>query len=245
MLKKTRILVLTVGLVGGVMLLATPAEAAEWVAFSLSHARLDYTVSGNNLKVREHQATDIPPNPTFKVEYVVDGDIQAIAYSQDPANYDFLLDVNLVQAGANNWTASGTFTFTDQYLTTAASATFTSTAIAFTPKGGATGELEVAGNLEPSSGSSILSTASLGDPWQYDGEFGDDLSVPGASGYDRGWLVTLKFGIVANDLDDFLSEDQLDLQQGYAYGEIFPAPAAVVLGFIGLSLVGWRMRRMA
>jgi len=71
------------------------------------------------------------------------------------------------------------------------------------------------------------------------------VSIENWSSYDNGEVLTTQFlTLGAMDEDTFLGANR-DVTGGWASGTIVPAPTAFILGLLGLTAVGWRMRRYA
>jgi hypothetical protein len=146
-------------------------------------------------------------------------------------------------------------TFTDtNTASNAVKADFTSSSIAIMY--GAAGYLEIRGYLGTSSGQDSILLSTRGDPWKFMGEASSTPNSPDADGVDgqitraqraaqdNGTLICMKFAIGQDSLDTLFGVDR-SLGGGEVKGSIVPAPAAVVLGLMGLGLVGVWMRRYA
>jgi len=181
-------------------------------------------------------------------------------------------DVTPTVSGDNKWAASGTMMISskvdengapaDEHIVMLAD--FNATQFVFddmTTQAAPMGvdkEFRVVGRLNPYTGpdyteydhESIL----IGDdPWEftgynYDTDLFETLSVENPEAYTAGELTTVHFKInVDPDVDtlDELFEADRSSPQGDAFGKVIPAPAALILGLLGLSIVGIRMRRHA
>ena len=250
-----------VALVAAVLAMPAAARADLAVTFDLSQAKMTYTASSQILTATEGTASTFTVNleemrPTSTV--VLDRAMISGGSSGNP--FDFLLTMKLTDLpGVDNWSATGVLTFTDTYTdSNAVMADFKSSSIAIMY--GAAGYLEIRGYLSTSSGQDSILLSTRGDPWKF---MGQDWNTPGPSegepdadgvdgqitraeraAQDNGALVCMKFAIGEGSLDTLFSGDR-SIGSGQVMGSVVPAPAAVVLGLMGLGMVGMWMRRYA
>ncbi len=163
-------------------------------------------------------------------------------------SFNLNLQLNLTHLGVESWGGTGTIQFTDTNTATpAVLATVAITSIQIVA-----GDLQIQGLL--SNGTGIL--VNRGNPWVYVGQQAvpgkaDGDSVPGqitvgnVASYTTGTLLTLQFAVPGNGSLDTLFGVDRTLESGEVKGSIVPAPAAVLLGAMGLGLVGWVKRRYA
>ena len=223
------------------MLVATPAMA-DMVTYDMGQATLDYTRSSNRLLVQES---------TLSMLYLELDDPYGVALDNvavvGGAYFNLVLDLQMTQLGPNNWLALGTFKFTDTTLATnAVEAGMVSTSI----KADGT-SLRIEGYLQDMNPPTIL--VNRGDPWVFagnadnggadaDGTYGQ-ITVPNSQSYDGGTILTLKFGYTGT-VDGFFGADQ-NVGGGEVKGAIVPVPGAVLLGLLGLSAAGLKLRKYA
>jgi len=233
---------------GALLLASMPAQAEIAVTFDMNSARLDYTLSSSNLTVRETAGSvfDVRKENTTALTILDTARIDGGSF------FDLFLDLTMTDLpGANNWSAAGSLKFTDSTTTTfGVEAIFSSTGV-YTLFGN--NVLVIEGRLSPLSGSTIL--VNYGDPWTYVGQeniglegnqdgMNGQFSIDNPENYSQGDLVTLKFGLGGLSLDALFGANRM-LAGGEVKGMIVPAPAAVVLGALGLGLVGWVRRKWA
>ena len=224
---------------------ATPVMADLVLTYEIDRATLTFTQTTNNLQVTETATSDLFVTKMNDVTFATLDD----ALVDGGANFNLLLDLILVdEPGANNWSATGSMKFTDTTTATyAVEAAVTSTSIAING-----GELEIKGYLyDLAPNTSIL--VNRGDPWVFagNGDVGpadedgtaNQVTMGNRETYDGGQLVTIKFG-VSGTLDDLFSANQT-LSNGEVKGQVVPAPAAVLLGLLGLSVAGIKLRKFA
>lgn len=217
---------------------------ASIVTFDLNSAKLVYTVGDKKLNVTENDGSDFLVRKEDGFGGVID-----TAKLTGGAEFDFLTALTLVDlAGANNWSASGTLSFTDKFASNAVEATFTSTSIE-----NVDGDLEIRGILSVISGTTPL-LVNRGDPWVFTGtsaiggepEEGavGSISIGNVSQFLNGTLLTLKVGIGGQTLDTLFGSDFTKFG-GESKGKIIPAPGALLLGMMGIGLVSRLRRRLA
>ncbi|MCX5674712.1 MAG: hypothetical protein NTX87_06865, partial [Planctomycetota bacterium] len=182
------------------------------------------------------------------------------------APFNFTLTLDMTQNGPEMWSATGSLLVSDQTTATnAIEAHFRSTNILI--KNGSGYTLNIDGILSPLSGESIL--VNRGDPWRFAGDgnvyhvtfpadfyFRPTPASPDADGtpgqitvaqsrsYGNGDLFVIKVNVPVGTLDDLFASDR-SMTGGEVKGSIVPAPAAVLLGLVGLAAVGWYRRRLA
>ncbi len=235
-------------LIAVALLVIAPAAMADInVAYDLQEASLSYVRDANSnvLTVTETGSS------TFVVKKL-DG-LTTLDGAKLVADEGDLFSVSLVLnledlAGDNNWGGSGTFTFTDKNGVTVAAANV-KIIDAFIKDG----NLQIDGSLLTMGANSSILLPS-GDPWIFEGSKGSGtadqdgvdgrITVSNAASFDNGDVMNLRFG-VGNITLDQLFADNFDADSGEVKGKIVPAPAAVLLGAMGLGLVGWVKRRFA
>lgn len=163
-------------------------------------------------------------------------------------SFDLALNLNLVDlAGANNWGGTGTLKFTDINTGTNAVEAF----VNLTDVQIVSGNLEIHG-LMSDLGANTSLLVNRGDPWVFVGNSGaagqdavaGQITVANVATFDNGTLLTLRFGVGNITLDSLFGMDRT-FTDGEVKGSVVPAPAAVLLGTMGLGLVGWVKRRFA
>ena len=254
--------------------MTAPALAEIHVPFRLDQIKMNYTIADGKMivvpdtnagfYVRTLDTLGGPGAPELGLEKIS-------KYGVD--EFDFLLDLTLVSKGVNLWAASGVMMASskvDENGDPAAShivmlADFNATKFVFNdaeinaaPMGLVEKEFRVVGALSPYTGSDFVPSGAPsvligGDPWEFSGynAITDDfetLSVSNRDAYSSGQLTTIHFSINVAEgvdtMDELLAVDRSS-PQGDAFGMLIPAPTAVILGLLGLSVVGIRMRRHA
>jgi len=156
------------------------------------------------------------------------------------------INLTLTRLAAENWSASGSASVTDTTLVNRIEGGFTSTAIAFGPT---STDLYIHGVLRPVAPDTSLLTAS---PWVFVGTSGSagqdgvphQVTVNYAEIYDSGIVTVLHYNVGTNSLDTLFSTPDT-YGQGDISMTITPAPAALLLGFLGLGAAGLKLRRFA
>ncbi|MCD6304140.1 MAG: hypothetical protein J7M21_04175 [Planctomycetes bacterium] len=242
--KKTTLLVI---LACVALLVPTMAKADMWIDYDLSRARLQYDYDSNQLLVTERS------DSRLYMDLVRDGTIIDEAIIDGGTNMDFALDLTVLQASPGVWKATGTLKFTDvNKSANLIEASVRSTNISLVP--GAGNMFTLSADLGPISPAQTI-LVNGGTPWQFQGgtassfDPGQDgtnkqISIDDPHNWGNGNVFVIKFQVGTSTLEDFFGDDQ-DQAPGEVKGTIVPAPAAVALGLIGLSIVGWRMRRYA
>jgi hypothetical protein len=237
-MRKTILLLVSIVILGFV----TTPVMADLVTYDMGQATLDYMRPFNRLLVQEsvlsqlYLELDDPGGNALDNAAIIGG-----------VNFDLVLDLTLTQLGTNNWSAAGTFRFTDTTLATAAvEAWVQSTSI----KADGT-SLQIAGSLGYLNPPSIL--VNRGDPWVFTGNAdgggadadgtANQITVPGSESYDGGTILTLKFGYTGT-VDEFFGADQ-NMTGGEVKGVIVPIPGAVLLGMLGMGVAGLKLRKYA
>ncbi|MDP6543157.1 MAG: PEP-CTERM sorting domain-containing protein [Phycisphaerae bacterium] len=249
---------LVLGAVFGALCLSPAPAAADFISFDMGAAVLDYDVVtrdggtsaaltgtlivsdtlGSNFQVRRHD-DDSTVLDTAEISGVSAGD----------NNFDLSFTLNLVkEAGTDQWSATGTLTFTDvNEATNAAEASFTSGNILII-----NGELWIDGLLSNNSPlTSILRNST--NPWVFVGEndiggepsVGDagQISVSGPDAYDDGSVLVLKSIVTTDSLDTLFDTDFNIAGDGSVKGSITPEPATMGLVALGGLVVLTRRRR--
>jgi len=230
--------------------MAVPAVADLVVPYDMTEAVFNFTKSSKQLLVTESTGSNLLV--TLEDELVI-GPAKDSAKIVGGDNFDLVVDLTMkAEFGANNWSAAGTLKFTDTDTASyAVEADFHSTLVEIDNEG----YLRIEGTLsDTTSNTSIL--VNRGDPWEYVGNAegaiaGDadgkpnQITVYNPGSYDGGTLLTIKFAAAGYDLDTLFSDDREDWYPGEVKGQIVPVPAAVLLGFLGLSAAGLKLRKFA
>jgi hypothetical protein len=201
---------------------------------------------------------------TFTVETTSGSDLQAAIRDEnvilddveidDWTDFDFSFtgDVmyngssySLVALGAN----SDGISFTDVDTSdNAVEADFSSTATSVSPLGGNVNLFSFSGNLGSLGGSAdpILVNRPTGGPtWTFEGDGSETIVAgPPVDNFQTGGLVQIHLTTTETSVDDLFEEDVM-LSGGDLKLTVVPAPAALILGLIGLPVVGWIKRRFA
>ena len=186
----------------------------------------------------------------------------------DIDGYTMLFVLNFAGAG-QNYTASGDFKLQDVDGTTTwdVVADFASTSISLSyvgfPGQAEQPYLNISGTLVASSGNSSILVGS--DPWVFTGEthpggsVGDadsdatTITVGDRDAYQTGGVVAIHypvsgFGLLPGDtLQDLFYAVGLNstIGNGSIHAQIMPVPAAVILGILGMSVAGMKLRKYA
>jgi hypothetical protein len=235
-------------------LCAGPAKAdMAAVTYDMGSATLDYSRSARRLLVQESSTSQL----YLELDDPAGNALDNVIVSNLLSNFlglgnafNLTLDLEMTPLGADNWSASGTFGFTDTDKSDyAVEADVQSTRIT------ADGMLlKIEGCLQPLNPPTIL--VNRGDPWVFVGNAEDpganpsgtanQITVLGPDAYRQGTIWTLKFGYTGT-LDQFFGPDGSDpfLTGGEVKGSIVPVPGAVLLGILGLGVAGVKLRKYA
>lgn len=243
------ITLVAVALVLAVLAIPTAARA-DLVGFDMNWAELNYTQSNSRLIVNETADSQFQLALRKEITFIA----KDYAFIYGGSNFDLLLDLTLTNLpGIDNWSAAGTFTFTDTTLANKVKAAFQTSSIKITPGAGLV--LEIKGSMTTYSGNDSILLGS-GNTWTFSGVSGNTPVSPdldtvlgqitqyNRASQDNGTLVVLKTYVTTSSLDTLFSTNQL-LTEGTVAGQIVPVPAAVGLGVIGLCTLGLWMRRYA
>jgi hypothetical protein len=225
--------------------LAPGAAAADVISFDMNSADLAYVDSTKKLTVSESAGADLLVR---QEEGAVTLDTAKIVGGGD-FDLSFALDM-VDEPGIDQWSATGTLTFTDTSTATdAVIGSFTSTAV-----GIAGLILEIQGTLH-NDVPSILQNR--GSPWVFVGEetipgehAGDGLdgtagqiTVSSPGDYDDGAVFVLKVGVGSASLDTLFGDD-FTIAGGEVIGDVTPEPATMSLLALGGLIVLKRKRRI-
>ena len=171
--------------------------------------------------------------------------------------FDAHMNLDFVQAGVENWSATGDLWLTDNTSGNRIEADFVSSNIYI---GGTSGnELFIAGSLNPfGTNEAILVDPGSGNPWTFAGEhdslfdggqdgWDNQVTVPLWESWDHGSVIVMHYNVGTNSLDTLFGT--YSPSGGYINGDIdmtlAPIPAAVVLGLLGLGVAGLKLRKYA
>ena len=263
-MRKTSIIRMVLPVVA-VCLCVVSAKADPYVYIDIDNVKLVYTDAGsgtggtatitqmNGAVLKGYLKDDSSlPNPTDDTVTISAGSL-----------FDLNITLTLARLAAENWTAAGPVTLTETGPgATKLKASFTSSMVEIDEFGeGATLDLKIQGSLNVfgANDAILLDYDNDGtEPWVFKGdgdEFSDygvdqdgvanQISVANRQSYDGGRLVTLHFQLSNDGSLDTLFANSFQVLGGDVDLTITPVPPAVVLGFVGLAIVGWRMRRYA
>jgi len=221
----------------------TPAFADLYLTYDSSAASLVYTVATKTLVVTNTAGS------VFQVRKEDTGLGTIVDNTQIVGTgFSLALNLNLVDlAGANNWSATGTLTFTDTGASNVVEATVTTSSITMPSN-----ILMIQANL---SNLGINDRILVGaDPWVFNGQseipgegtegIANQITMYNPGSYDGGNLLTLKFSAPGSNLDTLFGTNR-NLAGGEVKGQVVPVPAAVLLGLLGLGAAGIKLRRFA
>lgn len=249
-----------IAVAGCALLLAAGTARAEIiVTFNATGLVFDYDFAPKTLNVYSNSGTTVTAlvkeastDPDTELDSVtVPGLINGLS--------SVVLSLTMTQHGANDWSATGLWYMLDMTAPQDGSANlkvladFTSTSVGIVAN---PNYLQIAGTLMPS-GTNPSLLVNAGSPWRFVGSGqtagnGQDGVANQITLADALWeaaltgaLVQTQFNVGTNSLDTLFGANR-DHTGGWLDAEIItPAPAAIVLGFIGLCVVGWRMRKYA
>ena len=257
-----RKLILAISLVS-LLLSAAPATADLWLYFDIDQTQLSYTntsaTTGTGTISLQSNATlyaslwnDVTPIDSAQID------------NSDAGVFSFSASLSFTKMGADDWDATGSLSLTElSGVNTRATANFTSNRLngpadVYLAKIGGMPfyELHVDGYLSPFTAPSILVGAAAGNPWTFAGENQDGGLGNGSDGvanritvqpwepWDGGTIASFHFATATSSLDSFFGSNQ-SLSDGDIDMTVVPVPAAVLLGILGLSVVGVKLRKFA
>ena len=266
MLKRTVFIVTLAAFAAVLTTTAVPAVAEIHVKFSANSLHLDYDWDGSTGDMDITSQNTDAEKTTAKLslyDTVADTTPDRATLTTAITNSDtFILDLT-VQMVSGIWQATGTWTMNDTNGE-AIKASFFSADIKTVEDWQADPAFVMTGTLTPFESNEAILLGTSGSDWEFVGNADggensdgkdDTITIGNWGSYNGGTMVTTHFLLGAyQDTDSFLQRDHLGntgptagmaLDGGWASGTIVPVPAAVVLGFIGLGMVGWRMRKYA
>lgn len=226
------------------LVLTSTAMADIHLDFGVSELNLDYTVGSQLMTIESSNASTLDA-------WLLDG-ASVLDYLQVKASdlgTDVLYTLNLAftQFGVDDWRAVGTFSMRDTVQEVVA-ANFTSTNVYIDDT---SYELKIKGYLLPVSPNAGVLVPSAYTWNMTDGT--DTITVLSATSYDNGVMINTQFTTWGGwTEDEFFTGNigstpvpSISLMNGDSRIAITPVPAGVLLGIIGLSMVGARMRKYA
>jgi hypothetical protein len=243
-------------LVGCVLLVAAgSADASLAINFNVGYLQLNYATVGQSLTINSVKKSEI--DTTVYDTKLGTQDFAELDPSDSSNLNNWLMNLTLTRLGTNDWQASGVWTLNDRNGQVV-KANFVSTFVGTLQDAssfGAEPGFVMKGVLTPfSTDPGIMVKGSVvgdNDSSDYytgvDGKTDNQITLPGWQQFSNGTLVTINFLTTAYaDTDTFLSTNEgLGNGTGSATLVPVPVPAAFVLGLVGLSLIGWRMRKYA
>jgi hypothetical protein len=234
---------------------AAPASAELWVVFDIDGTKMTMTNEGST------HAGDITidPDALYPEPYLIADIVESTTgIPQDRVWIDgaeliqTMLAMHLDFAGSGqNWTATGDLLIRDYDGSDRVKAEFVSSSVSVQG-----GNLDIAGSLKTVAGAtSVLVPGS--DPWTFKGEGGsggadtvvDTITVPSnVDQYLGGTVVVMHYALPVGigSLEDVFSlATGTDVLRGDLDVTITPVPAAVLLGMLGMSVAGFKLRRFA
>jgi len=241
------------GVIGVIGLAANTASADPYVInFDLLGAQLSYTVAPNTLTATTNSQSTL----LLTLDDPMGNSIDYAGMVASSKPFNFSMTLNLTRLGPGNWSATGNLKWSDINTgSNAVETAFASTNIFI--YNGSRYTLNIDGLLSPLSGNTIL--VNRGSPWTFVGdaaktppEYPDADGTPGQItlpdnplSFSNGDLFVIRTNVMTSSLDSLFGTTWTEPKVGQISGTIVPAPAAVVLGLMGLSLVGFWMRRYA
>lgn len=225
-----------VAVVAALALTGATATADIHLDFGVSELNLDYTVGTGSMSI-------VSSNASTLETWLLDGAslldyLQVDASAVAPETL-YSLDLSFTQFGVDDWRALGTFSMRDVNREVVA-ANFSSTSVFIDDN---TYELKIRGNLSPVGGNASVLVPSVYAWEMTDGT--DTLSVSNATSFDTGVMINTQFTAWGGMTEDEFFTSDRDLVNGDSRIAVTPAPAAVLLGIVGLGMVGIRMRKYA
>lgn len=246
MMTKTRFIICTLAM----CLIATPAMADLILDYHVNNTYLSYTASTNQLTITDNVGSTLD---LYKMDTATLTTIDSARIS-DPLNFNFVLDLTMVDGvpNDNTWSGSGTMNFTDTSLSSRVAATVLTTMVDISPVVGGS-QLTITGTLGALNPPSILVG---GDPWTFqgtgEGHINDEdgianhVTMYNASSYDSGYVFVIRTSLPSSlTMDQFLSTDRSGISAVEIKGSIVPVPGAILLGALGLGVAGVKLRRFA
>jgi hypothetical protein len=224
---------------------AVPAQAELWLRFQIDETVMTYTAATQTATITE-TADSALKGALFDDAVKVDS-----AHITDAADFDLGMSLDFTHLGADSWKATGLLTLTDRnLLVDRLVADFVSTSIDLNG-GGPVGALTIKGRLSTRAGNDAILGGS--DPWKFEGtsQLGSlgngvdgvarTLSLDNWGNWDSGDFVSLHFVTAGTDLGAFFAEDRTG--GGEVDFNVVPVPAGVLLGMLGLSVAGVKLRK--
>ena len=255
---------ITAAIMAAIGLCAAPAVAGQQITFNLNNAYLQVTPGtdpdASNVTAYDDVGSGLQmfleiPALTPKIR-----DSATLSYDE----FAFSLSLDFARV-AGEWTVTGDLSFTDIHGSSKVVGKFAADYLLYIedPDPHAIHAIQVVGKIWTDSAKHDSMLVGTSDEWTFDGSgvLSGSLDMDGSMSetpprpaitvehdrdqWDTGVLTTMKFGgIEATTLDAFLATAGL-YDGGHVQGTIIPAPAAFGLGLMGLTLVGYWMRRFA
>ena len=241
---------------------AVPAMAERYVYIDIDNTELtigwDGTNSTGSISLLSNATLDASMNDILSVPPEIDDVRIDNATSSNP--FDAGASLAFAQAAAEVWSATGSIFVTDTTTNNRIEAVFASSQILMQGGGIAGKDLYIFGKLSRvSTNEAILVGAASGNPWTFVGDDEDPtFSVTGGADtvhdqitvndwetWDVGTLTVLHYKTNLTSLDTLFTTDAGTYTKGDMDITVVPVPGAILLGMLGLSVAGIKLRKFS
>jgi hypothetical protein len=216
--------------------LSAPAAKADMLTFDVTNTTMDYHQSYNGVEISNTS------NSTLQASLLNSGGTPIQSASIASGN-NFAMSVNLsIGSSGGSYKATGAVALSDYGASeNRIVGDFTSTRIDVYG-GGNIYFLTITGTLDPlGTNGAVLNPWAAS--WTFDGDAPSAITIANPAGWDYGDMVTFNWGIGNISTPAAFFANDHTLFGGEAAFSAVPVPAAILLGMLGLSVAGVKLRK--